>query len=350
MNGGIRLQSSLGKVKEDTRKDLDMGGILMMGEVIKVYPKYHTADVKLVNRTYGALVGSSSTYGKLSCKIMESFAGYDKELGVTFGKVTPIQKGCVVIIGFIGNKKAQPVILGCVHNPEVLKNNLIDYKENDLDKAEEWQSYQLFMTRLQDYFFMNKNGEFELGHHSKSFIKFSEEELDDTRKTGFSNINLTMRNKRTGATLWDNEAKFKPFSFLAVLRDKFDNATSTFLRLFINGRQLRLSKDNPENLVFLEIDEDGSFRIKQQYDTPQRDESKNYSEFKLDFESKSIKVIQNTDGDVTEIEVKSNSGIILKSSKQIEVSSTKDVAITSAETVDITAQNINLNISSKGGD
>ena len=347
MNNGSRLQSSLGKAKEENRKDLDMGGILMMGEVIKVYPKYHTADVKLVNRTYGALMGSSSTYGKLSCKIMESFAGYDKELGVTFGKVTPIQKGCTVIVGFVGNKKAQPVILGCVHNPEILKNNLIDYPENDSNAAEEWQSYQLFMNKLQDYFFVNKYGEFELSHHTKSFIKFCSEELDDTRKHGFSNIDLTIRDKKTGAALYNKEQDFKPFSFLAVLRDKFDNVTSTFLRLLITGRKIRLSKDTEKDLVFIELDEDGNFRIKQQYDTPDRDESDDYTELKFDFESKSLQLTQNLKEEVTQISLNSESGITLKSSKEVNITSTEYIKVTSSKRIDINAPDVNISL--KGG-
>lgn len=345
---GIRLQSSLGKTKEENRKDLNMEGVLMMGEVTKVYPKYHTADVKLVNRNYGALMGSSSTYGKLSCKIMESFAGYDKELGVAFGKVTPIQKGCTVIVGFVGNKKAQPVILGCVHNPEILKNNLVDYPENDSESAKNWQSYQLFMNRLYDYFFVNKEGEFELAHHSKSFVKFSGEELDDTRAGGFSNIDLTIRNKQTGATLHSNQNTFKPFSLLAVLRDKFEDAKSTFLRLLITGNKIRLSKDTEDNLVFIELDENGTFRIKQQYDTPNRDESKEYSEFKLDFNTGDMKFSHHTSDGETNLSVGHNSGITLESSKEVIINAVKNVSITSAGTVDISAKDVNINV--EGGD
>jgi hypothetical protein len=342
---GIRLQSSLGKAKEDNRKDLDMGGVLMMGEVLKVYPKYHTADVKLVNRTYGTLVSSSSTYGKLSCKIMESFAGYDEELGVAFGKASPIQKGCTVIVGYVGNKKAQPVILGCVHNPEILKNNLVEYQEDDAESAEKWQKYQIFMNHLQDYFFMNKNGEIELSSHSKSFIKFSEDELDDSRDTGFTSEDLTIWDKLKGTPLYQDEEKFKSFSLLAVLQDKFDKATSAFLRLLVNGRQIRLSKDTDETLVFIELDEDNNFRIKQQFDTPERDESNQYTELKLDFENQKIQLIQNLNSEVTQIEIQPDSGILIKSSKSVELSSTKDVKITSAESVDITAKDINIQVS-----
>lgn len=343
----MRLQSSLGKAKEDNRKDIDMGGVLMMGKVTKVYPKYHTADVKLVNRTYGALVGSSSTYGKLSCKILESFAGYDAELGVAFGKATPLQIGCVVIVGFVGNKKAQPVILGCVHNPEILKNNLVDYPDDDYESAEKWQKYQMFMNHLQDYFFVNKDGEFELSHHSKSFLKFSTKELDDTRDTGFSTDDLTFWDKIKGTPLYQDEEKFKPFSLLAVLRDKFDNATSTFLRLLITGRKIRLSKDTPDNLVFIELEEDGTFRIKQQYDTPDRDESENYTELKLDFETQNIQLLQSKNGEITQIDLNSDSGITLKSSKEVILSSIENIKITSAKCVDINAQDVNINI--KGG-
>lgn len=343
----IRLQSSLGRAKVENRKDLDMGGILMMGEVIKVHPKYHTADVKLVNRTYGALIGSSSTYGKLSCKIMESFAGYDKELGVAFGKVTPIQKGCTVIVGFIGNKKAQPVILGCVHNPEILKNNLVDYPENDSENAEKWQKYQIFMNHLQDYFFVNQDGEFELSHHSKSFIKFSTEELSDTRNTGFSTDDLTFWDKLKGTPLYQDEEKFKPFSLLAVLRDKFDNVTSTFLRLLITGRKIRLSKDTEKDLVFIELDEDGNFRIKQQYDTPDRDESDDYTELKFDFESKSLQLTQNLKEEVTQISLNSESGITLKSSKEVNITSTEYIKVTSSKRIDINAPDVNISL--KGG-
>lgn len=342
------MQSALGKSREEGRKDLDMGGILMMGEVIKVYPKYHTADVKLVNRTYGTLMGSSSTYGKLSCKILESFAGYDNELGVAFGKVTPIQKGCTVIVGFVGNKKAQPVILGCVHNPEILKNNLIDYPENDSESAQNLQHYQLFMNRLQDYFYVNESGEFELAHHSKSFIKFSGEEFDDTRSTGFSNIDLSIRNKKTGAVIHNSERNFKPFSLLAVLRDKFDDVKSTFLRLLISGTKVRLSRDTEDNLVFIELDENGTFRIKQQYDTPERDESENYTEFKLDFDGKSVELIHNSGKEVVKLLIGQDSGIILESSKDITIKSVKNVLIKSANNIDISAKDININVEGGG--
>ena len=131
----IRNQSGLGQRVQETKKDQNMGGMLLFGTVIKVYQKNHSADVEIQNNQYGTLSSSDSNQGRYACRILENYAGFDSELRVSFGKVTPIQKGCGVIVGFINNFKAQPVILGCIHDVDGEKNILPS--EYPLDQGKE---------------------------------------------------------------------------------------------------------------------------------------------------------------------------------------------------------------------
>ena len=147
----IRNQASLGNSTREIRKDQNMSGMLLFGKVIKVYHKNHSADVKIMNNQHGNLMTSERNEGKYACRILESYAGIDSDLGVSYGTVTPIQVGCYVVVGFINNYKSQPVILGCIHDSTVSKILPEEYPVTDTSEMYR----KTILTRLQDYYTMN---------------------------------------------------------------------------------------------------------------------------------------------------------------------------------------------------
>lgn len=328
----MRLQSSLGDMIARDRKDLNMNGYLMVGKVIKVHHKWHTADVKIVD-TGDVISGSKATEGKFSCRILERYAGYDEELQVSYGEITPIQKDAFVLIGFLRNLKSQPIILGSFHSLDHALNLLPTEYPILSDNA---KYERLIVSRTQDYKYYNGNGEFELSHHSKSFITSSEKPLDDSR-VGFGIDDLRVKD-RNGKTLGLRKEHFKPLDILAVIRDKFDDATSGFLKLFISGQRgmFRISKDTPNNqLTFIELSEDRSFRIKQQLDSSTKDNASNFSQIRV---SGSGEIeINRTNGDaITKLIINESGDIAIETPQGITVSS-DNINITSNKTVSVTA-------------
>ena len=93
----VRLQSSLGGIKQFERKDRKMEGSLFVGKVTKVYHKNHTADVVLIEHK-DQIVGSNINDGISACKILERHAGWDTEFESFYGDSTPIQVGELVVV------------------------------------------------------------------------------------------------------------------------------------------------------------------------------------------------------------------------------------------------------------
>ena len=106
----IREQSALGRVQTERRTDQNMGGMLLYGEVIRVYPENHTADVKILNNQYGSLISANFNNGKYACRILESYAGFDSQGKLAYGKITPIQPGNYVLIEVSTNERTILII------------------------------------------------------------------------------------------------------------------------------------------------------------------------------------------------------------------------------------------------
>ena len=70
----IRNQASLGESVREMRKDQNMSGMLLFGKVIKVYPKNHSADVKILNNQQGNLSSSSNSNSSISSFLDTTYA------------------------------------------------------------------------------------------------------------------------------------------------------------------------------------------------------------------------------------------------------------------------------------
>lgn len=338
----VRLQSSLGGIKQFERKDRKMEGSLFVGKVTKVYHKNHTADVVLIEHK-DQIVGSNINDGISACKILERHAGWDAEFESFYGDSTPIQVGELVVVGFLDNYKARPIILGTLHEFENEKNPFPE--EYPLDELEQEQKYaRLSVSRTQDYKLVKGNGEVELAHHSKAFLVASERDLDDS-KDGFDYSDLSVKNKLTNEVVEIPESKrpFQPLDFLISLRDSL-SSTANFLKLWVSAKTgaFRLSKiKNDNTLTTTEIDENGAFTVTRQLDSNVRGESKNYSAVSLQ-SSGEVKIVRSIGGNDTIISIGKSGEIEVSSKNPVEVSSTKDIKISSSSRISVTAPIVNI--------
>lgn len=330
----MRAQANLGEVSKEVRRDLNMGGVLLFGKVLKVYHKHHTADVQILNNQYGTIVSSDQNEGKYACKILESYAGFDSNLNVSFGSITPIQEGCPVVVGFLNNYKSQPIILGCFHESESSQNILPG--EYPLDQDTEVYR-RTIITRLQDYFTINSLGEFELAHHSGAFISSSIEDIDD-EKYNWDNLQLSQGKKKISMSSSSN-----PLNILASIRTFFGS-----LRLFLKGStgEVRLSKYNniDKKLSFVEINELGSIRLKSQMDTSDRDKSSDYSEILMNLKTGDIEINQTSSGHSNRIVLQKNNGIIISSTSGVVIDQASQVSINSDTEITLNSRDINLSL------
>lgn len=301
-----------------------MGGMLLYGEVIRVYPENHTADVKILNNQYGSLISANFNNGKYACRILESYAGFDSQGKLAYGKITPIQPGNYVLIGFINNYKSQPVILGCFHSVEDTKNVLTNN-----------QYRSVIVNALHDYIMIDKDGGFELVHHTGAFLIGTQEEICE--KMSHENMELVNEGTITNADY------SKPLNILASIR----NASKGFTKILINGVRnvFRISRStNGTNGTFFELDEEGNFRIRLQQDSSELDSGSNYTEFKLSIRTGEVVITQTNSGKRNTFNMDKSGGIKLDSDMNITIDATKDVIINSSASITLSSDNVNISV------
>lgn len=283
----IRSQSMLGNSVVETRKDQNMGGTLLFGKVVKVYHKNHSADVEIMNNQFGKLLTSDKNEGKYACKILENYAGFDSNLNVAYGNITPIQVGDCVVVGFINNYKSQPVILGCLHSTDNSKSILPS--EYPLNEGEELDR-KLSVTKLQDYFTINGNGDWEIAHHSNAFVHASSNTDIDAENFDWEDLQLGSKIR--------NSSTAKPLSIIAGIKTFVGS-----LKLFIQGTSglLRLFRTSENTLSLIESDKDGNFRLRLQSDSAKIDDGNTYSELSMNISTGDIRIIQKTAEDQNEV-------------------------------------------------
>lgn len=320
----IRSQSNLGRIQTEKRTDQTMGGMLFYGKVIRVYPENHTADVEIMNNQYGSLTSANFNNGKYACRIMESCAGYNKDTGLTYGKVTAIQPGNYVLIGFINNYKSQPVILGCFHSIDDTKNVLTNN-----------QYRSIWMGMLQDYMMYDKDGGFELVHHSGAFLVGTQESI--TEDMEYENMELV----NEGTVKKANHSN--PLNILASIK----NSSKGFFKVLVNGIKstFRVSRSsNGKNGTFIEIDDDGNFRIRLQKDSSKLDEGNDNVEFNIEISTGSVSITQSIGGKTNKFNMVPSGGITIQSQERVVVLSDKPVSVQSAQSISLNAPDINISL------
>lgn len=115
----IRRQSSLGtelrRVYEEDKNQLR----LLLATVEKVNHRYNTVDVvSLSGKVRSNKSGEAE--GRFSAKLPVQFAGRTID-GEPYGQTTPVDKGTMVLIGFINGHKHEPVVLSIYGDPDAQK-------------------------------------------------------------------------------------------------------------------------------------------------------------------------------------------------------------------------------------
>ena len=327
---GPRLQNSLGIVtKNSTRKDRTWNnGALALGEVVKVHSKRYTADVRLYDQNY-TVMSSASNEGVNSCKICVRNAGYDSVLHKPYGEILPIQKGSIVLVGFIGTgNNRKPVIIGVLHDTKEdvgnINNRNILTSAYPVDDDSEKNRYTN-VTRSQDFFTIDGVGNFEIFSHTRSFFAgINSKEIDDET---FDYDRLSVR-RPDGEVIGLSEKDSKPMKFIGVFRKFFDTMKADNLRFIIDSAKssFRLAQlqTSGDKLSMFHVDETGKIHLKRQFDTASwNEDSTNHSDIIMENDG-SIHVNVAFEGKTTSISITRN-GIQLDSNGVITLNSDSDI-------------------------
>lgn len=276
------LQSSLGEVTSvKTQKDRNWNmGYLALGKVIRVHPKRYTADVQVLKAS-NTIMSAKDQEGRHACRIGVSNAGYSEKYKKPYGEIVPIQKGSIVLVGFLKNSKEKPVILRVFHDigEELGESN---YKNilNSAYASESDDSIDNYVniTPIQDFFRLDDEGNFEIGSHTKSFLVGKERAMDD-ESFDFEDLQTKTSGQETVGV---DEKYTTPKKYMAVFRDKFSDSLTNWLRIIVDAAKtsFRLAKlqQSENKSTYLEIDQDGAIRLRRQLDTKSFEGSKEYSE------------------------------------------------------------------------
>lgn len=390
--GGIQFTSGLSKWF-DNSSPLDRVwnlGLIAIGMVTKVHPKRYTANVTLTG-SGNRLEGSRDLEGNFACRICTSFAGFSEKYEAPYGEILPINEGDLVVVGFFNNNSATPVILGRLHDISEsigvpnYKNILPEYYLEDSTAITDY----LHISPIQDFKKIDEKGNFELSSHTKSFIVGKEGNLNEesfdyenlsvkypTDKSGISAAPGSFGNDDATDTTIGSAKKTihvasnqsRPKKYLAVFRDKFEDAATNWLRIFIDaGKSIfkiiqskRTSTDGGLSTssgggtaTVIEIDSSGRFRVRRNLDTYKYKgvESQHYSEVQVGTDG-SIFVLNTSQGknnpNMT-MKIDGNTGkISVVTVDKLNITAKKDIKIQSEENIKLTAAG-KVSIQSKGG-
>lgn len=341
-NNQPQLQSSLGEVscnKTKTNRVWNLGS-LSIGQVLRVHPKRYTADVRLYS-SGNVFASSHDQEGRYSCRISVDNAGYDTEFKKPYGKIVPIQKGSIVLVGFLENKKEKPVILRVFHNitEDNEQNNLkniLDSTYSDDGKGE--ISRYLNITPIQDFVSVDRDGNLEIASHTKSFFVAKAREMDEEH---FDFEDLTVK-KPDNTTVSVDKKYSTPLKFMAVFRDNFLDSATNWLKLFVDASKTSFKlvklQQSENKSTFLEITQNGDIKLRRQLDTKSFDGSKKYTEIGIDSKGK---ILIKVAGDNETSLAIDGSGVKLNTASSVELSSDEDIKI-SGQNLKVSSENIDF--------
>ena len=333
-----QLQSGLGEVVSNkTSKDRNWNnGYLAMGKVIAVHMKRYTADVQIL-KSSDKHTSILSQEGKHACRICVRNAGFDTIHNKPYGETLPLQVGSLVLVGFLKNSQDQPIIISVLHDisEEIGENNASNIlpTQYDEDIDDELPSYTS-ISNIQDFIHVDMEGNFEIASHTKSFIVGKEQAMDDEM---YDFENLSVKNPdRT--TIHVEEKYSMPKKYMAVFRDNFVDNLTNWLKIIVDSaktsfRLVKLQQSDSKS-TFLELDENGTIRVKRQLDTKSFEDSTQYSEMSIS--SDGIVNIQTVGEGKTEIVINPSGG-------EMTINTTARTKINANQSVDITSKSVNIN-------
>lgn len=327
---GIRFQSSLGRVTQAPyRPDMNMSGYLAVGRVLKVHHKSNTADVILVN-TNDTITSNGSQEGKFAARIMHQFSSYDPKRGKSWGNISPIAIGSLVLVGYLDNMKSKPIILGAFPRPDNVENTQpsvypLDENSAGYTRREALKTVEVYPSLA--YKKIDGESNVEFAHASKTFFAMYNTAMDTQdylgdNHLGFDHRDLTETDNTTGQTITSDIPEAQaPTKILFVHRSSFDDQNTTWTKFFVSASGLlRLTRDNNDGkLSFVEIAEDGTMSFTRQLDNPNHHQSQDYSQLYQSAQGDTL--LKRVQGDVTsEVGVTNyNSAIMSRGNSVIEL-------------------------------
>lgn len=269
------MQNSCGrKVDNSIRAERSWAsGYLAIGKVTKVHRKRYTADVIITGLDNNGLVQSADfNEGKYACRIGVGNAGYDETLQRAYGEIIPIQEGSYVVVAFFKNNSDSPAIVSVLHDigeatGSVSPRNILVDKKYINSKVTERERFRYTkIDRTQNFLTVDGYGDFELGHHGKSYVVGSATETVDPYVHDYEDLHVKNRFQKTVSL---DEDMSPPLKLLAVfkknyqnvcdsIRTWFDAATASF-KIF----KMRVTEGW---LTELGIDDEGNIYMKHELD------------------------------------------------------------------------------------
>ncbi|MBD1372587.1 hypothetical protein IC620_09495 [Hazenella sp. IB182357] len=278
----MRLQSSLGRIQYlPERTDLEMAGYLTIAKVLKVHHKRGTADVQIIH-TGDTVTSHEHHEGIYAVPIMQTMSGHSEKRGKAWGTITPLTEGSYVILTFLDKMKKRPILIGQLPSLQPERNVYPEFyplRESVAghDRQEAWKQLTVFPS--QAYTRVDGESNVEWVHANKSFFAMFRDGHYDVMDTEDHHLALDRSNLSEDFESDLLEAQ-TPAKLLYVHRTSFDDGQTTWTKFFLDDEgTLRITRDNrDEQLTYLELQEDGAFRVRRQLDSPLHGEGENYSE------------------------------------------------------------------------
>lgn len=268
----MREQSSLGGFQNGGRADFDNTGKMSLAKVVKVYNDHSTCDVVLITSNF--IGDNDDTNGRITCVQLENFSGWDDDLETAYGNITALHVGQLVVIAYLDSMKERAVVIGSLP-PHINEfTNTPRYRaENGKYPKERFE--HIFVSRLQDYSYLNAEGEFEKVSSSRAFFVGRKEKMSDRRENAFNYDDLSLKHnifKRVIGVVKEKLKNWKPFNFILVTKNQFEDAGATFNRWYHDAELgvTRFSKDNEKQVFYIELDEENNFEIRFHQDSNKR--------------------------------------------------------------------------------
>ena len=134
-----------------------------------------------------------------------------------------------------------------------------------------------------------------------------------------------------------------PLSILASIK----NSSKGFTKFFVDGIKsvfrISRSSDN-KNGTFVEIDDDGNFRIRLQKDSSKLDEGADNIEFKIEMKTGAVVITQNIGGKTNKFNMSPTGGVNVQSQDKVTVFSDKAVTVNSSQSISHNAPNVHISL------
>lgn len=256
---------------------------LALGQVTKVNYQYNTVDFTTLSDS-ASFTSQGSSDGSGSAQIPVDFGGKLSD-GRVFGHYRMITVGTLVVVGFLDSQKSQPIVIG-VYVANDVSNLLARTAFTSADDSDEtvqkdlWQDFFLYPSMT--YFNIDGHGNIERTFSGHTFLYVTDADQEEAYVTdnGFEYDMLPSSRYSNGELIEPVSPDAPSILFKHGSIDSNHN-----LVFYISPKSLmRLSAQDAglEQLSSFELDEDGNFRLRRQFDSSDpNDAASHYLEMAL---------------------------------------------------------------------